>query len=194
MDPPGGPEAANRWVAHEDHVVDRLGSPPAQVFHAGFVVDDHVRVVPGEVFHEAPEDQVRVAVAARALAPAHGDEVHALALCHGTVHLHLEVGLFGHPRGNRGLFVDEPGKDGADRGIRGHADRLGQVRVRVCVHDQDRALALLQKAPDDEGRQGSLPHAALSTNCYSVSHLLLLSACIQAIECPVRNSSPKVKG
>ena len=92
-DPPGC------GVGNDQKIFDGLAGAAAEVFHPGFVVDDHIVVVVAQGSKDVPQQVVGVAVASRALGPSHGDQVEIRCLDQAGLDLVFEELLLGHPAG-----------------------------------------------------------------------------------------------
>ena len=139
----GGREPPLRGIADDEQPIDVARGLPADVLHAGLVVDDDAPVGVAQAVDGRAQHVVGGAVAARAFGPAHGEQVEVVALDHALLHLVLEPVRLGDARLERaaGHLVAGVLADLADGLAQIHAQRHVEVGAGVGVDGEDRSQA-----------------------------------------------------
>ena len=137
------------------------------MLQTSLVVHHHVAVI-ADIFVDLRfENAVDKAVAALALRPAHDEHVIVVLFNEGGVELHLGIVSLGHIGGHgaRLLSVGHFLTDIAQCRLDLDAQNLVEIRVCVCVYDQNGAFFLLAQIVNDHAAGRRLADAALSGNC-----------------------------
>jgi hypothetical protein len=71
--PLGGDQSALRWIGHNEKVLNIARCTPTKMFHARFVIDDHISIMPTHPVNHFPQIMVHRAITPLPFPSAHRD-------------------------------------------------------------------------------------------------------------------------